>query len=91
MPTIINQQQNTQFQNIRLNLVGGEIFLYPDLMTMIIHEAKLRGFGLSAITNGSLISNDMIDLVAKNFSMIGFSVDSLNDETNRQIGRMSKD
>ncbi|MDK4573735.1 viperin family antiviral radical SAM protein [Kingella kingae] len=91
MPTIINQQQNTQFQNIRLNLVGGEIFLYPDLMTMIIHEAKLRGFGLSAITNGSLISDDMIDLVAKNFSMIGFSVDSLNDETNRQIGRMSKD
>lgn len=90
LPAIINQHQHTHFETVRLNLVGGEIFLYPREVEYIIQAAKQRYFQLSAITNGSLLNEKLLDLLAQNFVMIGFSVDSLSSEINRQIGRISK-
>ena len=49
LPATLNQKHATNFTNIRLNLVGGETFLYKSNVLTIIREAKQRGFTLSAI------------------------------------------
>ncbi|WP_233706254.1 viperin family antiviral radical SAM protein [Helicobacter felis] len=75
------------FKVLRLNLVGGEIFLYPKPLLHILQEAKTRNMHLSAITNGSLLNQRLNELIATYFETIGFSVDSLNATTNTAIGR----
>lgn len=78
------------FENLRLNLVGGETFLYEKQLKNIVYLSKKYGFKLSAITNGSLFNSSNIVFIAQNFSSIGISVDSLNQETNLMIGRSSR-
>lgn len=75
------------FDSLRLNLVGGETFLYRSQMINIIKEAKKRGMRLSAITNGTKLDEELNHIIAEHFDIIGFSVDSLNESTNIQIGR----
>lgn len=90
LPTILNTKYGTAFTGVRLNLVGGETFLYKNQVLNIIEEARKYCFELSAITNGSSFDQDLIRVIATQFSMIGFSVDSLNDESNIKIGRSLK-
>ena len=45
---------------------------------------------VSLITNGSLMNEEWIKNYAWMYETIGFSVDSINDETNRKIGRCNK-
>ncbi len=87
---IFNQNNPKPFTHIRLNLVGGETFLYKKQVLSIIKEGKIREFDLSAITNGSCLDDEVIDAIASSFSNIGFSIDSLNDSTNLSIGRAVK-
>lgn len=87
---ILNQNHSTEFNKIRLNLVGGEVFLNTRKIVKIIHHANQKGFSLSAITNGSRLDRRLIELIADNFSSIGFSVDSLNEQTNIEVGRVEK-
>ncbi|WP_420001785.1 viperin family antiviral radical SAM protein [Acinetobacter sp. LF10] len=88
---LLNQKSSTVlFETLRLNLVGGETFLYEKQLKTIINLSKKYGFKLSAITNGSLFNSNNIELIAQNFSSIGVSVDSLNEQTNLSIGRASK-
>lgn len=75
------------FDSLRLNLVGGETFLYRSKVINIIEEAKKRGMRLSAITNGTKLDEELNHIIAEHFDIIGFSVDSLNESTNIQIGR----
>lgn len=75
------------FDSIRLNLVGGETFLYRSQVIKIIKEAQKRGMRLSAITNGTKLDEELNHIIAEHFDIIGFSVDSLNESTNIQIGR----
>lgn len=90
LPSILNKLYLTRFDKIRLNLVGGEVFLNNSKVTKIIHYAKQRKFSLSAITNGSRLNEELIKLIADNFDSIGFSVDSLNEQTNIEVGRIEK-
>lgn len=90
LPSILNGKYLTEFESIRLNLVGGETFLNIRKVTRIIHQAKQRKFSLSAITNGSRLSNELVTLIASDFNSIGFSVDSLDSPTNIKIGRTEK-
>lgn len=90
LPAIINHNKGTNFTGIRLNLVGGETFLYKAKILRIIEEAKKYSFELSAITNGSLLDDELIKTIANNFSTIGFSIDSLSSDTNQKIGRSVK-
>lgn len=90
LPSILNDKYLTKFESIRLNLVGGETFLNLRKVTKIIHQAKQRQFNLSAITNGSRLNDELIELIADSFSSIGFSVDSLENSTNIEIGRTEK-
>ncbi|MDO5070559.1 MAG: viperin family antiviral radical SAM protein [Neisseria zoodegmatis] len=89
LPEILNRKQGADFRSIRLNLVGGEPFLYRRQVMQIIKAAQVYGFSLSAITNGSLIDDEWIALIARYFTVIGFSVDSLSEPTNLKIGRKS--
>ncbi|MBF7682984.1 radical SAM protein [Acinetobacter sp. B5B] len=90
LPTLLNAKYGTSFSGVRLNLVGGETFLYKKQVLNIIEEARKYDFELSAITNGSCLDQDLIRVIATQFSMIGFSVDSINDESNIKIGRSFK-
>ena len=90
LPTILNNSYPTNFNSIRLNLVGGETFLNFRKVSRIIHHAKQRNLNLSAITNGSRLNDELIDLIAMNFCSIGFSLDSLDNQTNLTIGRSEK-
>lgn len=78
------------FDKLRLNLVGGETFLYRKAVENIIKEAKERCIRLSVITNGSMLDDDLNHTIASYFDIIGFSVDSLVPSTNMKIGRESK-
>ena len=53
LPTLLNNSYSTDFNSIRLNLVGGKSSLSFKKVSRIIHHAKQRKFNLSAITNGS--------------------------------------
>lgn len=88
---ILNQKYATKFTGLRLNLVGGETFLYKAKVLNIIDEAKKRGFTLSAITNASKLDYEILTVIAENFCSMGFSVDSIEDATNLKIGRSQKD
>lgn len=90
LPSILNDKYMTEFKSVRLNLVGGETFLNTRKVIRIIHHARQRGFVLSAITNGSRLNNELIELIADSFSSIGFSVDSVDSYTNAKIGRIEK-
>lgn len=83
LPDILDKH----FDSIRLNLVGGETFLYRKQVLHIIEQAKLRGMRLSAITNGSKLDSELNQIIAHNFDIIGFSIDSINPLTNIAIGR----
>lgn len=89
LPEILRRKQGVDFRSIRLNLVGGEPFLYWRQVMQIIKAAQAYGFSLSAITNGSLLDDELVALIARHFAVIGFSVDSLNESTNLKIGRKS--
>lgn len=82
--------QGVLFDGIRLNLVGGETFLYKQQVKHVIQTAQTLGFSLSAITNGSTLDDELIALIGQYFSVIGFSVDSVMDKTNLLIGRSAK-
>lgn len=73
----------------KITFAGGEPFLYKDLIDLIIY-AKEIGLTTSIITNGWFLTNrfllDMVDYL----DWIGVSIDSLNHETNKSIGRVHK-
>ncbi|QLB13624.1 radical S-adenosyl methionine domain-containing protein 2 [Bisgaardia hudsonensis] len=88
LPNFINIKENTSFNSVRLNLVGGEPLIYENRIIDIALYAKKLGFSLSTITNGSRMNKNLEALIANNFSIIGFSIDSLLNETNEKIGRV---
>jgi radical S-adenosyl methionine domain-containing protein 2 len=70
----------------RVNLVGGEPMIYHRLQEMI-DRINQMGMECSMVTNGSLLTKEFIEHNRSKLSMIGISVDSLNEATNRKIGR----
>ena len=71
------------------NIAGGEPMLYPGL-TELVKYIRNKGVKVSLITNGSLMDEEWIKNYAGLYETIGFSVDSLNDETNKKIGRCNR-
>lgn len=86
LPTLLA----SDFSGIRLNFVGGEPTLYPKKIFKIIGLAKNLGFDLSMVSNGSLLDDAWLALIAKDFSGLGLSIDTLDFDRNKQIGRVSK-
>lgn len=73
-----------------INFVGGEPTTSRFLLPMI-KETKRFGLKTSIVTNGYILSkmpqNDFEEIV-KNLDCVGLSVDSLDEDTNRKIGRV---
>lgn len=72
----------------RINFVGGEPTIHPDLIGLM-KKAKDMGFKVTLVTNGYKMIKDPVfaDHILEIIDGIGISVDSMNDETNRRIGR----
>ena len=72
-----------------INIAGGEPFCHPQLDKIVnmIHEHNLH---CSIISNGSLLSADWIKRNISKLTTFGFSIDSIQPETMRGIGRCSK-
>lgn len=77
------------YSGLRLNLAGGEPFLYPQKCLELIDAAKRIGFEVSVITNGSRLSAADMGKLAPNLLVLGISIDSITHKTNRAIGRAS--
>lgn len=73
----------------RINLVGGEVFLFNKLQEIIdyINEKNIK---VSIVTNGSLLTDEFIIKNKNKIDTIGISVDSLDASTNIKIGRCNK-
>lgn len=71
------------------NIAGGEPMLYPGLVELVQY-IRSKGVKVSLITNGSLMDEEWIKNYAGLYETIGFSVDSLDDETNKKIGRCDR-
>lgn len=70
----------------RVNFAGGEPTLIRQLPALLRH-AKARGLETSIITNGTALLKKGIGAYRDYVDMIGLSIDSASDRTNRDIGR----
>ena len=70
----------------RINLVGGEPLCYKRIQD-IIDYIKSLNIDVSIVTNGYLLTNEFIINNKDKLSMIGISVDSIDNNTNKLIGR----
>lgn len=73
----------------KVTFAGGEPMLHPNLDEMIIF-AKELGMTTSLITNGSLISDEWLQIMKGKLDWIGVSIDSFDYNINRKIGRVLK-
>lgn len=71
------------------NIAGGEPMLYSG-MEELAKYIKEKEAKVSLITNGSRMDEEWVKRYAWMFSTIGFSVDSINADTNKKIGRCDK-
>lgn len=70
----------------RINIAGGEPTTSRNLQK-IIDIIVSNGIKASLITNGILLTEDFIRANKEKLTMIGLSIDSINEETNRLLGR----
>ena len=73
----------------RINIAGGEPLMHKDIDD-IIYYIKSKDIEVSIITNGYFLDDTFIEKHKNNISMIGISMDSLDDNTNKKIGRVYK-
>lgn len=73
-------------EEVRINLAGGEPLLSKNIQNIIdyIYESKLE---VSIISNGYYLDVDFVEKNKDKISMIGISVDSINEDINLKIGR----
>lgn len=79
-----------QWKSVRLNFAGGEPLLHGKQIPDLVRFASEIGFNTSLITNGSHLSADLLAEIAPHISWLGLSLDSTNDQANRQIGRVDR-
>ena len=74
---------------LKINFAGGEPTLCPWLPEMIRH-AKSLGLTTSVVTNGSRITEAWLDNLAGSLNILAISIDSVDAESQRKIGRTVK-
>jgi radical S-adenosyl methionine domain-containing protein 2 len=70
----------------KLTFAGGEPTLCPWLPELVAH-ARMRGLVTMVVTNGSRCSRDYLARLEPGLDWLTVSIDSLDPETNRRIGR----
>ncbi|KKL90825.1 hypothetical protein LCGC14_1900810 [marine sediment metagenome] len=78
------------WSGLRLNLAGGEPLLYPEAALRVLAYAKSKGMATSIITNGSRLTDELVDMLAPQVSVLGLSVDSTSSQANIRIGRIDR-
>eukprot|EP00873_Tetraselmis_striata_P038389 jgi/Tetstr1/458653/TSEL_045046.t1 len=74
----------------KVNFAGGEPFLQHELLGDLVRFCKVElGMATSVISNASLIAEDWMERYGAYLDMLGVSVDSFNEDINRDIGRGS--
>jgi len=73
----------------KITFAGGEPLLYKWIYEVIVYS-KTIGLTTSIITNGSLLTDEILEKFKGKLDWIGVSVDSLNETTNNLIGRTNK-
>lgn len=73
----------------KITFAGGEPLLYKNLPELIKYSKQI-GLTTSIITNGSLLTGEFIEQMRPYLDWIGLSIDSVNPETNKKIGRVSR-
>jgi radical S-adenosyl methionine domain-containing protein 2 len=73
----------------KLNIAGGEPFLYPRLLTELLRYSKeeLHLESVSIVSNGSKIREKWMQENCQWLDILAVSCDSFNAETNKRIGR----
>lgn len=72
----------------KITFAGGEPLLYKWIHE-VVYYSKLIGLTTSIITNGSLLTDESLNMFSGNLDWIGVSVDSTNGITNELIGRIA--
>ena len=87
---IINQVARTPLppglDQRKVTFAGGEPLLSQTIAEDLQYAKKL-GLATSLVTNGSLLNDELIASIAPNLDLLTISIDSLHQQTNRQIGR----
>lgn len=78
------------FENVRLNLAGGEPLSYKQPFFRCVELAKQCGFEVSIITNGWFLDDAFVETIGHQVDLLGISLDALDKETNLNIGRHNK-
>lgn len=73
----------------KITFAGGEPLLYKWIYEVIVYSKEI-GLTTSIITNGSLLTDELLTKFQGKLDWIGVSVDSLNKTTNKLIGRIDK-
>lgn len=69
----------------RLNFSGGEPTLHPDMLA-IARATRRVGLHASIVTNGKMLSDDLLSEMA----VVALSIDAPDDATNARIGRIDR-
>lgn len=78
------------WSSMRLNLAGGEPLLYAGKLPSVIRQARDLGFEVSLISNGSHLTDTLLDQLAPQLTWLGISIDSVSPAINRAIGRVDR-
>ncbi len=79
-----------EWTSVRLNLAGGEPLLYYRQILLVAALARELGFGVSIITNASLLTPALAEALADHLSLLGVSLDSASSASIRAIGRCDR-
>ncbi len=79
-----------KWRGLRLSLAGGEPLVYPQRALHIASEARNLGFKVSLITNASQLAHSELVPLFNHLSILGISLDSMDADRCRQIGRTDK-
>ena len=73
----------------KLNIAGGEPFLYPKFLASMLRYCKedLRLESISIVTNGSKVQEKFLKQHGKYIDVLAVSCDSFDEQTNIRIGR----
>jgi radical S-adenosyl methionine domain-containing protein 2 len=83
-------KQKLGYENVRLNIAGGEPMMLGSTFSIVLMLAKQKGFKTSVITNGHYLLNSKFDLPDNVLDMVGISFDSQNYDVRCQIGRVDR-
>ena len=83
-------KQEIEYENVRLNIAGGEPMMLSSTFSIVLMLAKQKGFRTSIITNGHYLLNNKFELPTNVLDMVGISFDSQSYDTRTVIGRVDR-